>query len=130
MSGFGLEGRTALVTGASRGIGRAIAEAYVAAGARVITCARGAAEPLAGTRHVSCDVRDADAVAAMVDELAADEGRLDVVVNNAGGAPYALAAEASPRSRRKRSMDSEPMRSMRQPQHASSKPSSVQRLIR
>ncbi len=92
-----LTGRVVLVTGGSKGIGRAIAEAYVAAGARVVTCARSAAEPLAGSRHVTCDVRDADAVAAMVEEVAGAEGRLDVAVNNAGGAPYALAADASPR---------------------------------
>jgi NAD(P)-dependent dehydrogenase (short-subunit alcohol dehydrogenase family) len=92
-----LTGRVVLVTGGSKGIGRAIAEAYVAAGARVITCSRGAAEPLAGTRHVTCDVRDADAVGAMVAEIAGTEGRLDVAINNAGGAPYALAADASPR---------------------------------
>lgn len=92
-----LTDRVALVTGGSKGIGRAIAAAYVQAGARVITCARSAGEPLDGVRQVTCDVRDADAVTAMVADIAEREGRLDVVVNNAGGAPYALAADASPR---------------------------------
>ncbi|GHJ59082.1 short chain dehydrogenase [Nocardioides sp. OK12] len=92
-----LTGRVALVTGGSKGIGRAIAETYAAAGAQVVTCARSQAAPLAGTRHTTCDVRDPEAVEAMVAEVAATEGRLDVVVNNAGGAPYALAADASPR---------------------------------
>lgn len=89
--------RIVLVTGGSKGIGRAIAATYVEAGARVVTCARSAAEPMDGVRHVTCDVRDADAVTAMVDDIVETEGRLDVAINNAGGAPYALAAEASPR---------------------------------
>jgi len=92
-----LAGRVALVTGGSRGIGRGITEALVEAGATVVTCARSEAEPLPGTTHAQCDVRDPEAVAALVDAVVADHGRLDVLVNNAGGAPYALAADASPR---------------------------------
>lgn len=93
-----LAGRVALVTGGSQGIGRGIAHALVDAGATVVTCARSAVDdPLPGTTHVQCDVRDAEAVAAMVVGLVEEHGRLDVLVNNAGGAPYALAADASPR---------------------------------
>ena len=92
-----LTGRVALVTGGSRGIGRGITEAFVFAGATVVTCARSEAEPFAGTTHVQCDVRDPDSVQAMVDGIVAEHGRLDVLVNNAGGAPSASAAEASPR---------------------------------
>jgi len=93
-----LTGRVAVVTGGSQGIGRAIAEVLVDAGARVVTVARSeVAEPLPGTRHLTCDIRDPEAVTAMVDTVVADEGRLDVLINNAGGAPYALSADVSPR---------------------------------
>ena len=48
-------------------------------------------------RFVAADVRDAEQVAALVQDVASSEGRLDVVVNNAGGSPYADAATMSPR---------------------------------
>jgi len=92
-----LDGRVALVTGGSRGIGRGITESLVEAGATVVTCARSESEPLPGTTHAQCDVRDPEAVTALVAAIVSDHGRLDVLVNNAGGAPYALAADASPR---------------------------------
>lgn len=93
-----LTGRVALVTGGTRGIGAAIAAAYVEAGAHVVTCARGEVEePARGTSHLTCDVRDPEAVRDLVARVVADHGRLDVLVNNAGGAPYALAAETSAR---------------------------------
>ena len=92
-----LTGRVVLVTGGSRGIGRGITEAFVSAGATVVTCARSEAEPFSGTTHVQCDVRDPESVQAMVDRIVAKHGRLDVLINNAGGAPSASAAEASPR---------------------------------
>ncbi|MFL6060569.1 MAG: SDR family oxidoreductase [Marmoricola sp.] len=92
-----LNGRVVLVTGGSRGIGRGITEEFVRAGATVVTCARSEAEPLPGTTHVQCDVRDPESVQAMVEGIVATHGRLDVLVNNAGGAPAADAATASPR---------------------------------
>ncbi len=82
-----LTGRVVLVTGGQRGIGRGISEAFILAGADVVTCGRSDVDdPLPGTTHLTCDVRDADAVQALVDEIVATYGRLDVLVNNAGGA--------------------------------------------
>jgi NAD(P)-dependent dehydrogenase (short-subunit alcohol dehydrogenase family) len=92
-----LSGRVVLVTGGQRGIGRGISAAFVASGATVVTCARSEVkEPLAGTTHFECDVRDQESVEALVDGIVGEHGRLDVVVNNAGGAPSVLAADASP----------------------------------
>jgi len=93
-----LSGRVALVTGGSRGIGRGIAAVLVEAGATVVTCGRSeASDPAEGMEHLVCDVRDADAVEALIASVVATHGRLDLLVNNAGGAPYALAADSSAR---------------------------------
>jgi 3-oxoacyl-[acyl-carrier protein] reductase len=87
------DGRAVLVTGASRGIGTAIARAFAAAGDRVaVHYGRNAARAeevaagLAGSGHVvvGADLTDPDAVRAMVDAAAAGLGGIDVLVNNAG----------------------------------------------
>jgi NAD(P)-dependent dehydrogenase (short-subunit alcohol dehydrogenase family) len=89
-----LSGRVVLVTGGTRGIGLGITEAFRAAGARVLTCSRTQVDR---ADHYICDVRDPEAVQAMFAQVVADAGRLDVLVNNAGGAPSVDAATASPR---------------------------------
>ena len=104
-----LTGRLALVTGGARGIGRATAEAFVALGASVALCDRlgdelddtAAALRGAGAEVLTArlDVRDEDAVAAFVDTIGARWGRLDIVVNNAGGGFFAPVMEVSPRGR-------------------------------
>lgn len=93
-------GRVVLVTGGARGVGRGICRAFAARGATVVICGR--SEPPVDslperTEFIGCDVREAEAVSALVDAVVDRHGRLDVAVNNAGGAPYAVAATASPR---------------------------------
>jgi NAD(P)-dependent dehydrogenase (short-subunit alcohol dehydrogenase family) len=95
-------GQVVLVTGGSRGIGRGIAEAFLEAGAVVAVCGRNEPDALpnaAGNTAAffSADVRDADQVEQLIDAVVERFGRLDVLVNNAGGAPFAEAATASAR---------------------------------
>ena len=63
----------------------------------MVTCSRSEVEPVPGSTHHVCDVRDPEAVTALVDAVVAEHGSLDVLVNNAGGAPATDAATASPR---------------------------------
>ena len=88
------EQRVALVTGASRGIGRGIAQRLAADGRHVVLMSRSEGpltevksliEEAGGSASVkACDVGDADALATAVEEIISDRGRLDVLVNNAG----------------------------------------------
>jgi len=100
-----LDGKRALVTGASRGIGAAIARRFAGYGADVALAARsaGAVEALAlelrdmGVRAVAvpADLTDRDSLRALVERVGEEFGGLDVLVNNAGLLPTAVRAEAA-----------------------------------
>ncbi|KZS53596.1 short-chain dehydrogenase [Mycobacterium kansasii] len=97
---LGLAGRVVLVTGGVRGVGAGISAVFAEQGATVITCARRVVEGLP-YEFRACDIRDEDSVGRMMGAIAERHGRLDVLVNNAGGSPYALAAEATHNFHRK-----------------------------
>jgi NAD(P)-dependent dehydrogenase (short-subunit alcohol dehydrogenase family) len=99
-SHFDFTGNVVIVTGGTRGIGLAIARAFSRSGADVIVCGRHApSDGTAGTDAVffEADVRDPEQAQQLIGEAVSRFGRLDVLVNNAGGSPAVPAAEASPR---------------------------------
>lgn len=95
---FSLEGRVAVITGASRGIGQAIAEAYVQAGARVVVSSRSLdrVQPVADAIQtaggqavaVACHTGDEAQVKTLIQTALDQYGRLDIAVNNAGTNPH------------------------------------------
>lgn len=105
---FALTGKVAIVTGAGRGIGRAIALGFAQAGADVVVASRTAAEiedtaakiKAEGRKAlaVPTDVRNADQVANMLQETMDLFGQVDILVNNAGGYFYANVLNMSPRA--------------------------------
>ncbi|TCP45729.1 NAD(P)-dependent dehydrogenase (short-subunit alcohol dehydrogenase family) [Tamaricihabitans halophyticus] len=95
-------GRAVIVTGGTRGIGAAIAERFLASGADVLVCGRSEVErlPTSGERTAvfeQADIRQPEQAAAVVAAAKERFGRLDVLVNNAGGAPPADSTTVSPR---------------------------------
>lgn len=96
------DGQVIVVTGGTRGIGKGIAEAYLTCGAKVVVCGRENPASLPQSdgkvaEFLGCDVREADAVTTLFDQVVSRHGRLDVLVNNAGGSPQVDAAVSSPR---------------------------------
>ena len=94
--------KVVLVTGGAKGVGRGISEAFLASGATVVICGRETPAALPTVRgntaeFIAADVRDAAAVEALFAQITVKHGWLDVLINNAGGAPFAMADKASPR---------------------------------
>jgi len=86
---WSLDGKIALVTGGGTGIGKAIAERFVVAGARVIIAGRSEATLLATAEAIHCDAIPADVsretdVAGLFEKITSKYGRLDILINNAG----------------------------------------------
>lgn len=99
-----LSGRVVIVTGGTRGIGRGITEMFMAAGAQAVICARHEPEgdhlPSSSGRtafFVQADVRESTQAKNVVQSALERYGRVDVLVNNAGGSPAVPAAESSER---------------------------------
>ena len=97
-----MTGKVVIVTGGARGVGRGVTERFLEAGADVVICGRNAPDelPSADGREavfITADVRELEQIARVVAFTTERLGRLDVLVNNAGGAPTAEAATASPR---------------------------------
>jgi NAD(P)-dependent dehydrogenase (short-subunit alcohol dehydrogenase family) len=102
-------GQVAVVTGGARGVGRGITEAFLAAGADVVVCGRtpvaddalpAAADSTGSLKRavfVTADLRDADQASSMISAAVERFGRINTLVNNAGGSPQVDAAAASPR---------------------------------
>lgn len=101
-SGTTFKNKVVIITGGGKGVGLGITRCFLAQGATVVICSRSELESLPevnGNRShfVAADVRDVEQIKSVVDYAKNTFGRLDVLVNNAGGAPHTDAATASPR---------------------------------
>ena len=95
-------GKVALITGGTKGVGLGIAQRYADAGARVVVCARNIPDNLpADWEAVAVDLQDPASAKALVDGVVERHGSIDMLVNNAGGAPAADTSTASPNFSRK-----------------------------
>jgi 3-oxoacyl-[acyl-carrier protein] reductase len=92
---LGLSGKACVVSGSTAGIGLETAKLLVAEGARVVTCGRRDAPAIGETLHVSTDLSEPDAPAALVEQVVAELGALDVLVNNVGAGVHASFAEVT-----------------------------------
>ncbi|MCU1396723.1 MAG: dehydrogenase [Ilumatobacteraceae bacterium] len=91
-------GMVVLVTGGTKGVGRGIAQRFDEAGATVVVCARKPVDDLpTAWQFFPADLRDGAAAFAVIDAVVAANGRLDVLVNNAGGSPPVDTATVVPR---------------------------------
>lgn len=100
-----LTGKVVAVTGGAKGVGKGIAERFLQAGAAVEICGRSTPDALPEhdgrtAAFTACDVRDPEQVQVWIDGIVERHGRLDVLVNNAGGSPFSLFADGSPRYQR------------------------------
>jgi NAD(P)-dependent dehydrogenase (short-subunit alcohol dehydrogenase family) len=93
---YDFSGQVVVVTGGSRGVGAGIVEAFASSGASVVTCGRTEAE-VPGALFVAADVRQPEQAQLVIDTAVNHYGRLDALVNNAGGSPQRMAADVSPR---------------------------------
>jgi NAD(P)-dependent dehydrogenase (short-subunit alcohol dehydrogenase family) len=97
-----LQDKVVIVTGGTKGVGLGIARRFLQVGAKVVVCGRSAPDslPAHGDNQAlfkATDVRDVEQIKELITFTQQNFGRIDVLVNNAGGAPHADAATASPR---------------------------------
>lgn len=96
---YDYSGKSVIVTGGTKGVGKGITEAFLAAGANVYICGRNAPESAIQSNgntaiFIAADVRKPEESQSIIDKVIQDTGHLDVLINNAGGSPPVKAAEA------------------------------------